>query len=172
MANYYFYLLIAIFISINGLDYFDNEIKSLVQSEELLKSKIKKQKLYDSHIKEIKVLLTQQKKIFEKNREPFFMKTKKETIVFSEMQQSVQSVFSTMGGKITQLNSGVVIKNKFYKKYPISLNFEIIPEDLENFFSNLYETKKYLFIDSLHLYRDKRAKMLSVRITLIGYQLQ
>jgi len=172
MVNYYFYLLMAIFISINGLDYFDSEIKDIVQSEELLKYKIKKQKLYDSHIKEIKVLLAQQKEIFTKNREPFFIKTKKETIIFSEIQQSIQLVFSNMGGKITQLNSGVVIKNKFYKKYPISLKFEIIPEDLENFFVKLYKTKKYLFIDSLHLYRDKRAKMINVRITLIGYQLQ
>jgi len=171
MANYYLYLLMAFFIFINGTTYFDDEIKTVIKSEELLKHKIKKQKLYDAHIKEIKLILVKQKESFLKNREFFFSKEKKETIIFSEIQQSIQSIFNGLGGKITQLNSGVVIKNKFYKKYPISLNFEIIPEDLEGFFSRLYKTKKYLFIDSLHLYRDKKAKMITVRITLIGYQL-
>jgi hypothetical protein len=171
MVNYYLYLLLAIFIFINGATYFDDKIKLIVKSEELLKYKIKKQELYDSNIKEIKLILDKQKEIFIKNREPFFSKKKKETIVFSEIQQSIQSIFNTLGGKITQLNSGVVLKNKFYNKYPITLTFEIIPEDLETFFSSLYKTKKYLFIDSLHLYRDKRAKVIRVRITLIGYQI-
>jgi hypothetical protein len=161
----------AVFIFINGTTYFDDKIKSIVKSENLLEYKIKKQELYDSNIKEIKLILDKQKEVSIKNREPFFTKKKKETIVFSEIQQSIQSIFNTLGGKITQLNSGVVLKNKFYNKYPITLTFEIIPEDLEAFFSNLYQTKKYLFIDSLHLYRDKRAKMIRVRITLIGYQI-
>jgi len=171
MANYYFYLLMAIFIFINGTTYFDDEIKTIVKSEELLKQKIKKQKLYDSHIKEIKLILNKQKESFSKNREPFFTKEKKETIVFSEIQQSIQSIFNGLGGKITQLNSGVILKNKFYNKYPMTLNFEIIPEDLESFFSKLYEQKKYLFIDSLHFYRDTKLKMIRVRITLVGYQI-
>ena len=171
MAKYYLYLLIAIFIFVNGTAYFNNEIKSTVKTEELLKQKIKKQKLYDSHIKEIKRILIKQKKAFLKNREPFFSKKKKETIVFSEIQQSIQAIFTNLGGKITQLNSGVVIKNKRYKKYPISLTLEIIPEDIELFFTRLYKTEKYLFIDSLHLYRDKRANIIRVHISLIGYQL-
>jgi hypothetical protein len=171
MANYYLYLLIAVFIFINGATYFDNEIKITVKKQELLKQKIKKQKLYDSNIKEIKITLEKQKDIFINNRKPFFKKEKKETIIFSEIQQSIQNIFKSIGGKITQLNSGAVIKNKFYKKYNIALNFEIIPEDLEIFFKNLYKTEKYLFIDSIHLYRDKREKMIRVRISLIGYQL-
>jgi len=171
MSNSYLYLLMAIFIFMNGSTYFDDEIKNIVKNEELLKQKIKKQKLYDSHIKEIELILIQQKEVFVKNRESFFSKKKKETIVFSEIQQSIQSIFTNLAGKITQLNSGVVIKNKLYKKYPTTLTLEIIPEDLEDFFRKLYKTKKYLFIDSLHLYRDTKAKMLRVRISLIGYQL-
>jgi hypothetical protein len=171
MVNSYLYLLLAIFIFLNGSAYFDNKIKDIVKNEELLKKKIKKQQLYDSHIKEIELILIQQKEVFAKNREYFFNKQKKETIIFSEIQQSIQSIFTNLAGKITQLNSGVVIKNRFYKKYPMTLIFEVIPEDLEDFFRKLYKTKKYLFIDSLHLYRDKRAKVIRVRISLIGYQL-
>jgi len=171
MVNYYLYLLMAIFIFINGVTYFDSEIKSVIKNEELLKQKIKKQKLYDSNIKEIKIILAKQKEVFVKNREPFFDKKKKETIVFSEIQQSIQTIFNNLGGKITQLNSGSVIKNEFYKKYNIALTFDIIPEDLEKFLTKLYKIEKYLFIDSLHLFRDKRAKTIRVRISLIGYQL-
>ena len=172
MEKNYLYLLLGIFIFINGVGYFDEDIKQTIKQEELLKYKLKKQKLYDSHIEEIKRILDKQKIVFLKNREPFFAKNKKETIVFSEIQQHIQSIFKTLGGKITQLNSGVVIKNKFYKKYPITLNFEIIPEDLDDFFKKLYKTKKYLFIDSIHIFRNKRMRLLNIRITLIGYQLQ
>jgi hypothetical protein len=162
----------ALFIFMNASSYFDTEIKTAIKKQDLLKYKLRKQQLYDANVEEIKSILVKQKRILIKNREPFFINKKKETIVFSEIQQSVQGLFKDIGGKINQLNSGVVIKNKFYKKYPITVNFELIPEDLAKFFTKLYKTKKYLFIDSLHLYRDKRAKMISVRITLIGYQLQ
>jgi len=172
MSNYYLYLLLAVFIFMNGTTYFDDEIKKVVKSEELLKYKIKKQKLYDSNVEKTKLLLQKQEDGFLKNRELFFVKKRKETIVFSEIQQSIQSIFNNIGGKITQLNSEVVVKNEFYKKYPIRLTFEIIPEDLNRFFTKLYKIKEYLFIDSLHLYRDKRAKMIRVKITLIGFQLQ
>lgn len=172
MAQYYLYLLLSIFIFINGVGYFDSEIKDTVKQEELLKYKLKKQKLYDSHIEEIEKILEEQKGKFLKNRELFFDKNKKETIIFSKIQQHIQSIFGNIGGKIIQINSGVVVKNNFYNKYPISLNFDIIPEDLDIFLKELHKIKKYLFIDSIHLYRDKRKRVLNVKITLIGFQLQ
>jgi len=172
MEKHYLYLLLGVFIFINGVGYFDEDIKHTVKQEELLKYKLRKQELYDSHIEEIKKILAQQKMAFVKNREPFFAKEKKETIVFSEIQQSIQLIFKNIGGKIIQSNSGVVIKNEFYKKYPITLTLEVIPEDLDDFFKKLYKIKKYLFIDSIHISRNKRMRILSIRITLIGYQLQ
>lgn len=172
MEKKYLYLLLGVFIFINGVGYFDEDIKHIVKQEELLKYKLKKQKLYDSNTEKIEKILAQQKIAFIKNRKPFFTKEKKGTIIFSEIQQNIQSIFNSLGGKITQLNSGVVIKNEFYRKYPITLNLEVIPEDLKDFFEQLYKMEKYLFIDSIHISRNKRMRILTIRITLIGYQLQ
>lgn len=172
MARYYLYMLLAIFILINGVDYFDSNIKHGIKQEELFKYKLKKQKLYDSHIDDIKKILEEQKIKFIENRKLFFDKDKKGTIIFSDIQNNIQSIFKDIGGKITQLNSGAIIKNDFYIKYPISLTFDIIPEDLNVFFKKLYLIKKYLFIDSIHIYGNKRKKVLNIKITLIGFQLK
>ena len=171
MAKYYLYLLLGFFIFINGVGYFNGKIKDTLRQKELIRYKLKKQKLYNSNISKIEEILSNQQKIFLKNRELFFEKDKKETIVFSEMQQSIQTIFKDIGGKITQINTGIVIKNEFYKKYPIRLTFDIIPEDLDIFLKRLYKSKKYLFIDSIHIFANKRKNILNIKMTLIGYQL-
>ncbi len=171
MAKYYLYLLLGFFIFINGVGYFNEKIKDTLRQKELIKYKLKKQKLYNSNISKIEEILSNQQKIFLKNRELFFEKDKKETIVFSEMQQSIQTIFKDIGGKITQINTGIVIKNEFYKKYPIRLTLDIIPEDLDTFLKRLYKSKKYLFIDSIHIFANKRKNILNIKMTLIGYQL-
>jgi hypothetical protein len=172
MTKYYLYFLLGVFIYINGVGYFNNKIRYDIRQKELLNYKLRKQKLYSSHIEDIKKILSKQKVLFEENKRFFFEKEKKETIVFSEIQQNTQNIFRGIGGKIKQLNSGVLIENQFYKKYPITLSFDIIPEDLDKFLKRLYKNKKYLFIDSIHIVANKRDNILNVKITLIGYQLK
>jgi len=171
MAKYYLYFLLSIFIFINVIGVFENTIKDSIKKEKLLHYKLKKQKLYESNIKVVELMLIEQKALLDKNRKPFFSNKKKETIVFSEIQQNIQALFKGIGGKITQLNSGVVVKNKFYKKYPIDLTLSLIPEDLDVLLKKIYSNKKYLFIDSIYIYRNKKKSMIDLKIRLLGYQL-
>jgi len=171
MAKYYLYFLFSIFIFINIVGNLEKNIIEVVKKEENIKYRLKKQKLYASNIKLIEKMLEKQKSLLDRNKKPFFLKKTKETIVFSEIEQNIQNVFKKLGGKITQLNSGVVIKNKFYKKYPINLTLFLIPEDLHVFLKKLYLNDKYIFIDAISIYRDRKKKMIEVRVRLIGYQL-
>jgi len=172
MAKEYLYLLLSVFIFLNGVEYFEHNIEKVVKKQETIKYKLKKQALYKSNKKEVEKLIGEQKKLFIKNRELFFNKEIKETIVFSELQQNIQSVIKKIGGKPIHLNSGMVIDKKFYRKYPLALTLEVIPEDLENFFQELHHNKKYLFIDSIHISKNHKKQLLRLKITLIGYQLK
>ena len=172
MAKYYLYLLLSVFIFLNGTEYFHSNIKQTITRQETLKSKLKKQTLYESDKSKIESLIKEQKKLFIKNRELFFKKRKNETIVFSEIQEQIQHVMRNIGGKITQLSSGIAIDTTWYKKYPIALSVNLIPEDLDKFFKKINANKKYFFIDDIHISKDTRAQMLRLKITLIGYQLK
>jgi len=172
MAKYYLYILLSLFIFINGVDYLEKEVKQEIKTESLLKYKLKKQELYASHINEVESILNTQEQIFIKSKEIFFEKNKKETIVFSEIQKYVQIVAKEVDAKIQQLNSGIVVDNKLYRKYPINLNLTLIPEDLDKFFKKLYKSKKYLFVDSIQILTNKRNGLLRLKITLIGYQIK
>ncbi|CAA6819820.1 MAG: Unknown protein [uncultured Sulfurovum sp.] len=171
MSKYYLYLLLAFFIFLNGVNYFDVEIRKTIKQQELLKYKLQKQALYEANKKEVKLLISNQEKVFVKNRKLFFAKNKKETIIFSELQEQIQKLMKKIGGKVTRLNSGIVVEKEFYKKYPISLNVEVVPEDLDDFFEKIRANNKYLFIDSIHISKDMKKNMLRLNITIIGYQL-
>ena len=171
MAKYYLYFLLSVFIYINVVGFFEENLKKNIQKETLLKYKLKKQELYASNIKVVESMLVHQKILLEKNKKFFFINKKKETIVFSEIEQEIQTLFKGIGGKITQLNSGVVIKTEWYKKYPISLTLFLVPEDLDKFLKKLYLNKKYLFLDSINIYRNSKKRMIELRINLLGYQL-
>jgi len=173
MAKYYLYILLALFLMLNGVTYFEKELKSTLKYGMTLDYNLKKQILYSSHTKEVKEILTKQKEILGKNSALFFKKNKKGTIVFSEIQSYIQSTAKAVNGKIIQLQSGTIIDNiKLYRKYPISLNLKLIPEDLDRFFKKLYSSEKYLFIDSLYVAANKRERILLLKITLSGYQLK
>jgi len=172
MAKYYLYILLSLFIFINGVEYLEKEVKQEIKTESLLKYKLKKQELYASHINEVESILNTQEQIFINSKELFFKKNKKETIVFSEIQKYVQIVAKEVDAKIQQLNSGIVVDNKLYRKYPINLNLTLIPEDLDKFFKKLYKSKKYLFVDSIQISTNKRNGSLRLKITLIGYQIK
>jgi len=77
-----------------------------------------------------------------------------------------------IGGKILQLNSGIVIEEAYYSKYPLSLNIELIPEDLDKFFKYMHENNKYLFVNDIHISKENKKKMLRVSVSIIGYQLK
>ena len=172
MAKYYLYLLVSFFLFINGIDYFEGKIDKTVKKKSLLEYKLKKQKLYASHIDEVKSILTMQEKILSKNSVWFFEKNKKETIIFSEIQNYIQGISKKVNAKIRLLNSGVVVDSELYRKYPIMLNLTLIPEDLDRFFKQLYKSKKYLFIDSLQISTSPREEALYLKITLMGYQIK
>jgi hypothetical protein len=172
MGKHYLYLLLALFLFINAVEYIEEGIKKSIKKESLLRYKLNKQNLYASNIKEVKSILRNQEKTFVKNKKLFFKKKKKETIVFSEIQEYIQVTASRVEARITQLNSGVVIQTKHYKQYPMNLVLTLIPEDLDNFFRQLYESKKYFFIDSIQISTNPREQMLHLKIKLIGYQLQ
>jgi len=172
MAKYYLYLLVSIFLFINGIEYFEDEIEKTVKKRSLLEYKLKKQNLYALHIDEVEAILNREEKILSKNRLKFFDKNQKETIVFSEIQNYLQGISKKVNGKIKLLNSGILIDNKLYRKYPIMLNLTLIPEDLDKFFKELYKTKKYLFIDSIQISVNKRELSLYLKITLMGYQIK
>ena len=172
MAKYYLYILLALFLLLNGVTYFEEELKRTLKYGMTLNYKLKKQTLYSSHTEEVKEILTKQKVILGKNSNLFFKKNKKGTIVFSEIQSYIQSTAKLVNGKIIQLQSGTIIDLELYRKYPISLNLKLIPEDLDRFFKKLYSSKKYFFIDSLYVVANKRERILLLKITLSGYQLK
>jgi len=172
MAKYYLYILLSFFIILNGVTFFEKNIKKNILKEEHLKYKLKKQQLFNSHKVDIESILEKQNKIFVENRKLFFKKSRKETIVFSELQESIQLLMKGLGGKILHLNSGMAIDSELYKKYPLSLSLHLIPEDLDNFFENLYKSKKYLFVDSIHINVNSKKEFLNLKITVIGYQLK
>jgi len=172
MAKYYLYLLLSFFIFLNGVEYFNIEIKNSIKKQELLKYKLKKQLLYDAKKEEVQAIVYREQDIISKNKKLFFDKKKKETIVFSEIQEEIQATMKKIGGKITRLNSGIAIDTDFYKKYPIAVNLELIPEDLDDFFKRISKTKRYLFLDMIHISKDVRKNMLRLNFTIIGYQLK
>ena len=172
MAKYMLYLLLSILIFMNGKEYLDTQIKSSIKSQELLKFKLARQALYEKNRIQVESMTKSQKKIFLENRKLFFKKDIKSTIVFSDIQEQIQEIMRNIGGKIVQLNSGIVIDEKYYSKYPISLNIELIPEDLDKFFKYINENKKYLFINDIHISKDTRKNILRINTNIIGYQLK
>jgi len=172
MAKYYLYVLVSLFILLNVVDYIQKELKQTIKQHTLLEYKIAKQKLYSSHTQEVKNILNEQKKILEQNEKFFFKKDKKETLIFSEIQKYLQSISKSIDGEITKLQSGSVIDFKEYKRYPITLDVRLIPEDLNIFLKNIYSWNKYLYIDSIFIYTLQIENRLRVKITLVGYQLK
>jgi len=51
------------------------------------------------------------------------------------------------------------------------LTLFLVPEDLDKFLKKLYLNKKYLFLDSINIYRNSKKRMIELRINLLGYQL-
>ena len=172
MAKYYLYILLSIFILLNGVDFFKNKLKHTITRNVSLLYKLKKQELYKMQKKEVEEIVLKQKNIFSKNVKYFFSKDKKETLVFSEIQSYIQSITQSVQIKINNLQSASVIESKLYRVYPISLDLKLIPEDLENFLAMLYKGDKYLFINSIYIIRVERERVLRVKITLEGYQLK
>jgi len=64
MANYMLYLLLSVFIFMNGTDYLDANIKSAIKSQELLKFKLARQALYEENRVEVNSMTETQKKYF------------------------------------------------------------------------------------------------------------
>jgi len=172
MAKYYLYILFSFFILLNGVEYFEKELKQSIKKHSLLSYKIEKQKLYSTHSDEVNSLLLEQKDIFEKDKKLFFKKDKKETIVFSEIQTYLQSISKSIEGEVSHLQSGSVIDLKNYRRYPISLDLRLIPEDLDTFLKSIYLGEKYLFIESIYVVAIERERRLRLKITLVGYQLK
>ena len=172
MAKYLLYLLLAVFILINGLNYFKSEISHTLKLERLVKYKIKKRELYESKGKEILSLLKNNEKILNKNKELFFSKKQKETIVYSKIQALLQKVVKKSFAKILKSNTGIVIDKKNYKKYTISLRVEVVPEYLDKFFKELYKQKYYFSVDSIYISRFTKNQTLLLQLVLVGYQLK
>jgi len=172
MAKYYLYTLFSVFILLNGVDFFEKSLKSTIKKQALLEYKIEKQKLYEGNKEEVEEILLEQKKVFMKNSKLFFTKEKKETIVFSEIQSYIQLIAKSVDARIIQLQSGSVVETKMYRKYPISVNLKLIPEDINLFLRMLYEGDKYLFIDSVYVVAIPRERVLRIQITLAGYQIK
>jgi len=172
MAKDYLYLLIAIFILINVVPFLQDEIHQGIKNQSLVEHKISKQDLYSSHTDEVRLILREQEEVIASNGKLFFDKKKKQTLVYTDIQNFLQSTAKKSHAKVTKLDTGVVIDKKDYKKYVISLNLKIIPEDLDVFFTNLLTSNYYLFIDSLYLTRLPREQSLMLQLTLIGYQLK
>ena len=172
MAKYFLYLLLSFFIFINGLAYFEYEIKHILKQDRVILHKLAKKKLYEGKSQEVLTLLEEQKKIFSTNKMLFFTKDQKETIIYSQIQTLLQGIARKIDAKIVNLNTGVVVNKEHYKKYLISLKLELIPEEIDSFFKQLSEAKHYYLIDSLYLARLPRKGTLLLQLTLIGYQLK
>lgn len=172
MAKYFLYLLLSFLILINGLNYFEDEIKNTLKKDKLLKHKLAKKRLYEEHSKEVLSLLDSKKKILSDNRKVFFDKDKKETMIYSKIQSFLQSVANKIDAKIIKLDTGTVVDERDYRKYLISLKIELIPEDISIFFKELSLSNEYYMIDSLYLARLPRKGKLMLQLTLVGYQLK
>jgi len=172
MAKYFLYLLLSFFILLNGLVYFENEVKHILKKDRLLTHKLAKKKLYEEHSEEVLSILEGQKKILAKNQTLFFDKDKKETIVYSKIQTLLQGIARKIDAKIIKLDTGTVVSKKHYKKYLISLKIELIPEDMNLFFKHLSLSEHYYLIDSLYIARLPRKGKLLLQLTLVGYQLK
>ena len=172
MAKYFLYLLLSFFILLNGLAYFEDEVKHILKKDRLLTYKLAKKKLYEEHSEEVLSILEGQKKILSKNKTLFFDKNKKETIVYSKIQTLLQGIAQKIDAKIIKLDTGIAINKKYYKKYLISLKIELIPEDMNKFFKLLSLSEHYYLIDSLYIARLSRKGRLLLQLTLVGYQLK
>ena len=172
MAKYFLYLLLSFFILLNGLTYFEDEVKYILKKDRLLTHKLAKKKLYEEHSEEVLSILESQKNILSKNKTLFFDKNKKETIVYSKIQTLLQGIAHKIDAKIIKLDTGTVISKEYYKKYLISLKIELIPEDMNTFFKLLSLSEHYYLIDSLYIARLSRKGSLLLQLTLIGYQLK
>jgi len=172
MAKYFLYLLLSFFILINGLNYFEDEIKNIIKKDRLLKYKLAKKKLYEEHTSEVLSILNSQKKILSDNKKVFFDKDKKETMIYSKIQSFLQTIADKIDAKIIKLDTGTVIDKKDYRKYLISLKVELIPEEISDFFKELSLSKEYYMIDSLYIARLPRKGKLMLQLTLVGYQLK
>ncbi len=172
MAKYFLYLLLSFFILLNGLAYFEDEVKHILKQDRLLMHKLAKKKLYEEHSEEVLSILKSQKKILSDNKILFFDKNKKETIVYSKIQTLLQGIARKIDAKIIKLDTGTVISKKHYKKYLISLKIELIPEDMNRFFKYLSSSEHYYLIDSLYIARLSRKGRLLLQLTLVGYQLK
>ena len=172
MAKYLLYLLLSFFILINGLTYFEDEVKNILKKDRLLIHKLAKKKLYEEHSEDVLHILEKHKKTLLENKKLFFNKNKKETIVYSQIQTLLQGIAKKIDAKIVKLDTGTVINKKDYKKYLISLRIELIPEDMNKFFKYLSKSEHYYLVDSLYLARLPRKRVLLLQLTLIGYQLK
>ncbi len=172
MAKYLLYLLLAIFILINGLSYLKSEILYTLKLEKLIQYKIKKRELYESKGKEILSLLKTNEEILKKNQMLFFDKKEKDTIIYSKIQALLQEISKKSSAKIIKVDTGVVVDKINYKKYTISLRIEIVPEYIDIFFKELYKQKYYFSVDSIYITRLARKQTLLLQLALVGYQLK
>jgi len=170
MAKYFLFILIAFFLFINVLNPLKKELRQTLKKQQLLYYKLEKQKFFLSHKKLINEILLSQGDTLSKNTNMFFDKKDKPTLVFSKMQSYIQSIVKD--SKISQLHVGELMEKEEYYKYPILLDLRIIPEDLNDFFKNLFNSKQYFSIDSLNIVSLRRESVLRLEITLIGYQLK
>ena len=172
MAKYFLYLLLSFFILINGLAYFEEEVKHILKKDRLLRHKLVKKKLYEKNSETVLSILEGQEKILFDNKTLFFDKNQKETIIYSKIQTLLQGIARKIDAKIIKLDTGTVINKKHYKKYLISLKIELIPEDMNRFFKQLSLSEHYYLIDSLYVARLPRKEKLLLQLTLVGYQLK
>ena len=82
MAKYYLYILFSIFIFLNGVSFFEKELKKTLIRESTLMYKIEKLKLYATQKKEVEKIILHQKNIFLKNINIFFLKKKRKPSFF------------------------------------------------------------------------------------------
>jgi len=170
MAKYFLFILLAFFLFINILNPLEKELKETLKKKQLLYYKLEKQKFYLNNEKLVNKILLRQTDTLSKSSNMFFDKKDKQTLVFSKIQSYIQSIVKD--AKITQLHTGVVIEKNNYYQYPVVLDLRIIPEDLNIFFRNIFNSKYYFSIDSLKIVSLKRESLLRLKITFIGYQLK
>jgi len=170
MAKYFLFILLAFFLFINILNPLEKELKETLKKKQLLYYKLEKQKFYLNNEKLVNKILLRQTDTLSKSTNMFFDKKDKQTLVFSKIQSYIQSIVKD--AKITQLHTGVVIEKNNYYQYPVVLDLRIIPEDLNIFFRNIFNSKYYFSIDSLKIVSLKRESLLRLKITFIGYQLK
>ena len=170
MAKYFLFILLAFFLFINILNPLEKELKETLKKKQLLYYKLEKQKFYLNNEKLVNKILLRQTDTLSKSSNMFFDKKDKQTLVFSKIQSYIQSIVKD--AKITQLHTGVVVEKNNYYQYPVVLDLRIIPEDLNIFFRNIFNSKYYFSIDTLKIVSLKRESLLRLKITFIGYQLK